>query len=457
MTSIRLLALSAFLLSCAQSLAILQIPEFRNGRATVGLYGVLKTNSANPDELIQIDKSGNIVPSTAKERDAAFWKEPGPVTRFSEKKNGETKFGLKNRKTGKILIPATWAALNQEGDDQNKKHCVVQDTDGNWGVVDFKGKVVVDPQWDRVSIWTGGPWVIKKGEKYGLAKAEKILVQPRWEATGGSFSTNGKMAVKKNGKWGYVNRLGTMVIPPKYEEAIKFVKNRAIVKDAGSYFLIDLAGKKVCKLPGQPGTYREGSFIHVKKGEKWGCADLTGKLVTPFKWDAVGAATGRGLFSEGLAPVLLGEKWGYINQQGKLVIPCKWDLVGDFSEGLAYIEGQGKWGFIDKTGKVVIKAREMKKRFSEGLASVKRKDKWGFVNQQGRLVVPCKYDSVRKFSEGLAAVKLGNKWGYVNQQAKLVIPCKYEIAGNFSNGHAIVVEKPGKTLFIDKTGKTIKR
>ena len=48
------------------------------------------------------------------------------------------------------------------------------------------------------------------------------------------------------------------------------------------------------------------------------------------------------------------DKWGFIDKTGKEIASCIYDDVSYFSEGLACVRKNDKFGFVDKTGKEVI-------------------------------------------------------------------------------------------------------
>ena len=99
------------------------------------------------------------------------------------------------------------------------------------------------------------------------------------------------LCIKKNGKWGYVDTSGKVIVPTIYDEC------------------------------------------HIVGGDGYN----------------FGLAT----FNNGLEAVCKDGKWGYIDITGKVVIPFIYDYAENFNDGLATVEKDGKWGFIDKSGNVV--------------------------------------------------------------------------------------------------------
>jgi WG containing repeat len=229
-----------------------------------------------------------------------------------------------------------------------------------------------------------------------------------------------------NGKWGYIDRTGKIIIPAKF--------------DSAAYF-------------------REG-LSSVQIGEKWGYIDPMGKIVIPAKFDNAY------LFGEGLASVRIGKKWGYIDPTGKIVIPAKFDGAGVFEHGLAYIyTGNESSSFaIDKTGKVVATpsadpAKKAMKGESDGLIAFEEKGKIGYKDRTGKTIIPAKFDRPGfypgSFNDGLAPVCLKQKCGYIDKTGKIVVPLQFDlIAGKFSDGLAWV--NIGQKLgYVNKTGKLV--
>lgn len=272
-----------------------------------------------------------------------------------------------------------------------------------------------------------------------------------------------------SGKYGFSDRENQeLLIPANYDYAYAFSEGLASVRKDGKYGYIDKSGKEIIPfIYDNAYAFSEG-LACVRKQEKWGYIDKSGKTVIPIIYDDAGS------FRGGLAKVKKTGifkqtgKWGYIDKSGKEVVPFIYDYAYSFSEGLAAVEKDRKYGYIDKSGKEVISfIYDHAYSFSESLAAVKKNgmfkkvewlpnmDVWGYIDKSGKTVIPIIYDYAYSFSEGLAAVNKDRKWGYLDKSGKTVIPFIYDGADSFRKGLA-KVEKDGKEGYIDKSGRWVK-
>ena len=204
----------------------------------------------------------------------------------------------------------------------------------------------------------------------------------------------------------------------------------------------------------------------VKKGDKWGLIDKTGKQVVPVIYDTIFGFEYD--FKDGMTLVMNKGKYGLINSKGNIIVPVVYDDIVPFSEGLARVSKGGKIGFVNMSGKVVVplKYDRASLGFKEGLSAVAVKVsnertgyKFGYIDKNGKEVIPLKYTFVNDFSEGLAWVATGKnynvKYGAINKYGKIIIPFKYIEVRDFSSGIARVDVGGNNDHYIDKTGKVV--
>ncbi|HSK14504.1 MAG TPA: WG repeat-containing protein [Phnomibacter sp.] len=150
---------------------------------------------------------------------------------------------------------------------------------------------------------------------------------------------------------------GALVLPlaaQKWHKNFDFVDecicSVSKVKKDGKIGYVDINGKVIVPLEFAEGlTFNEG-YSAVRKESKWAFLDSSGRFITDFLYaDAQG-------FSQGLAPAKKGSGWGFIDTLGKEVIPFEYSNARKFSEGLAAVSNKGKelWGFINRRGEVII-------------------------------------------------------------------------------------------------------
>ena len=292
---------------------------------------------------------------------------------------------------------------------------------------------------------------IKVDGKYGYINENgEVVIEPKYDYA--SEFSRGLADIKIGGKYGYINKEGAIVVEPKYDVACVFDEDIAMIKDDGKYGYINRKGMIVVEPKYDDADYEfsEG-LARIEVDGKYGYINRKGNIVVEPKYDAAKP------FSEGMAAVGIGEylveKWGYINKYGGIVVELNYDDANEFSEGFASVAigrfSKAKWGFINKDGEEVIKPQTRftdAKDFSEGLAAVRRSYYYGgghgWIDKEGNYVIEPQFENARSFSEGLAAVEIGeypnNKWGYINKDGEMVIEPMYDEVTNFSHGLAVV-------------------
>jgi hypothetical protein len=191
--------------------------------------------------------------------------------------------------------------------------------------MDASGKLVIQPQFGKVADFSEGLAMVCVG------RCDYTETSHEWE--GDKLNTKGG---DYEGKWGYIDTSGKMVISPQFDGAGPFSTGLAAVfvgkrklaeADIGKYGYIDVAGKFVA----------EPQFGHAYSFDK----------------------------DSGLAIVCVGKcsyddnekKFGFVNRSGKFVINPQFDDVEEFIGGLARVsmghDKEIRIGYINRSGNFV--------------------------------------------------------------------------------------------------------
>jgi hypothetical protein len=298
--------------------------------------------------------------------------------------------------------------------------------------------------------------------------------------------------IGENGRFGYINRSGQVVIAPRFEKAESFSEGFAAVRYRGKWGFVDTRGRTVTRARfGWAMDLREG-MAQVEKNGKHGYINPTGDLVIPYLFHGHRMEG----FSEGRALVVDGGKYGYIDESGSMVIPPEYWLAWGFHQGLARVQtGDAKWILIDQKGKAVSRhGFDYIDDFHDGFARVRVFRDYGFVGPDGNLSIPMKFTAALPFSEGLSAVYVrgshrqlpvedpmrrfdpmsplflyltlpfsrekvprmggGQGWGYIDKEGAFVISPGFDYVGSFRDGLA-EVRKGRFHGYIDKEGEFV--
>ncbi len=258
-----------------------------------------------PYKFGAIDKTGKLVIPIEfdyidKFENGLAWAKKGNVTGYIDK-------------TGKFVKQCDYAIMHEsEGFAVVKR---IGSEYKGYGIIDKNGNFLLPMKYDYIGGFSEGLSLVRpdffEDRVYYIDKTGKKVLEI--EGNSGDFK-EGLAYIRKNGKYGVIDKTGKVVIPIIYD----------YVKD-----------------------FNDG-LAYVWKDDKQGYIDKNGNEVVPIKYDYIGG------FSEGLAVAIIGKKYGYVDKSGKEVIPIIYDSASDFSEGLAAVVVEDQMRFIDKTGKIVI-------------------------------------------------------------------------------------------------------
>ena len=250
------------------------------------------------------------------------------------------------------------------------------------------------------------------------------------------------LPIRQNGKYGYIDHRGRVVIKPQFYWAGDFEDGTAEACVCGRLVSIDRTGRVVphrFPLAGQP-------LVPYRKNDKTGFVDAGGQFRIPPRFEEAL------WFSDGLAAVKIGDKWGFIDASGNVVIAPRFDDAFYFYGDLGVAELDGRSVLIDRKGDVVT-AFDGIAWLAEGRASIGKDSAYEVIDFAGRVIVPPIYQDIREFNGGLAVAENGSgKWGYIDREGNVRIPFRFDQADSF-HGKLAAVRTGTTTGFIDRQGR----
>lgn len=312
---------------------------------------------------------------------------------------------------------------------------------------------------------------------------------------------DGRAWILKNGKYGFINTKGEIVIDPIYDDVSAFSEGLAYVKKGETWAYIDRDGKVAFE---GPKGYSAGSCTYMvsqntiydfheglvfvedenrniaylnKKGEfvipvsknyekgfyfvddrttvmkqvdgeqKLGLIDNKGKMIVEPSY------SGLSPYSEGLAKVIQGPydqaKYGYIDKEGREVIKPQYKDGYDFHHGYAFVlSRENEGGFIDKTGKEASPFNyEYGFAFGKGFM-VKKNGLFAYVGLDRHPITGYIFSSARERSDNYVQVKINNKFGLMDKNGDIVVDIKYERIINSEEDEDCFVLKDGESYYI---------
>lgn len=157
------------------------------------------------------------------------------------------------------------------------------------------------------------------------------------------------LLIVDQGRFGYIDRQGTVAIPARFDEAHPFRGARAAAAVAGQWGLIDAVGEWVVR----PAFDAVGWFAEdprvwsFRKDKQWGLLGRDGARLTDARFDGVGLVHGDAV------SIRLGDRWGLVSLAGGVCIESRYAWVEPFGSeaGCWAVQTEsGRWGVVSTNG-----------------------------------------------------------------------------------------------------------
>lgn len=389
---------------------------------------------------------------------------------------------------------------------------------GNWGAYSLQGRMICEPKYNHIHRISDNLIKVGKDEKeyrlytgyYGEDYEEYDVI--RWGLIDNNGNeklpleydidddvVNGHIKIGLNGRRGFLDLTGHMLLEPTYNSIENFVDGLAIVtknhyyddnKKFQLYGVINSSFEEII-----PCIYKEleyekesgliktdvgykttdgryiadynGKYIFIDKKYKY-CKSFINNCAISVTVDNGSVFYGlinsksediippifKGLqqVGEGIYRFKLNGKYGLADVKGRILLPNAYDGIGKFVDDLALMvvhdgpeenDNNKLYGYVDLKGSIVLPAeyKFISKRHNE-FSIVMRYNVWGFfsyLSHEITIIENAMY--LGRVGDGLYKFKIDNKYGLVDAKGNVLLPNAYDGIGKFVEDLALLVVK----------------
>lgn len=316
------------------------------------------------------------------------------------------------------MIQFLLSACNNKNNNTGITHFAYQETEnGKWGIISVEGEIVVPPTFSNVAtavadgmfytledngkfelrdikepqkiidIYSSATWfskgiafISKKGEGIScIDKNGNILYKLPSNIVAVLGPTNDMAVVRNNeGKYGYINTQGKIMIPCKYQRAYPYHNEYALVmEDEENIFFIDTKGNKITSMNGD--NKEETLFFINEHISLWN----------------------QGIWDEVIPYVVDRNKFGLKKINGDIIVPAddKYKTITCVYNGFCIYQTDNGCGIMNTSGQTVIKDKytfisACNPNHSQTFVACMDDNKYGILSMQEEQLCPFVYDNI---------------------------------------------------------------
>lgn len=307
--------------------------------------------------------------------------------------------------------------------------------------------------------------------------------------------------VLQDGRWGFIDGTGAIVVPPQYDHVFPYRNGFTVVRigdyRGGRRAFLAADGSRVTDFVFDRAYHFVNGYGTAVRDGKWGFVAPDGSSPGGFVWDAVRD------FADGYAAVRLGDRrsgrWGLIDRTGRIVLepvylslravgdgvwaaenedgvalfdPARgapqafvYSAVGRFTDGLVPVtqeRGTTTFHFIlDRRLQIRFQSTDPIRSVAEGVATLRVGDRYQYRDIARGTIVgsPAGYDRAAPFRDGLAVVGRGEDWrsrryGAIDREGREVVPIEFRRVVPME-GTELIRVLSDRYGFLDRSGRWV--
>ncbi len=251
-------------------------------------------------------------------------------------------------------------------------------------------------------------------------------------------------------RWGVIDSLGQMVIPPRYDYIQDVTGSGIIARKGFNWGVLDFKGDTILGF-----RYRWISDY----GNYWKIVLRDpNEFFFPYAQKAAGVAATGNRF-----PVLQDSLWGYADPGGRMAIAPVYRAAGLFDQGLALVFMRDAPALIDTLGNAVVAPgiyKTIKRVPGTTLLGVQqnKSKSWEILDPGSKDAPKQSWEYFDPIAPGL--IKVGNqkKYGLVNAAGKIIVPVQYaDIQWLDGSTLALKSADANKYFLVDTAGRRLSK
>lgn len=269
-----------------------------------------------------------------------------------------------------------------------------------YGIINHEGKEIIPMIYDQISPFTNGIATVRKQGKSGFVDDKgKVIVEPKYDKTG--LPSEGLIAVffALGQEWHYIDYEGKTALKAGYKEAADFLDGYAVV------IIKDEKGKNVTALIDKKGSYQlistpEKELKHYAKGFR----AIQTININPDNPENTNI-----------------KNMYYADDNNYNIFGKTFNEVQPFEDNLGLVITDNGWGGINEQGFIVIGNKYIRLlRTKDGNIRGKARRLYGLTDFNGTIVQPIQFDKVQFIRKNLYQVEKDGKIGYITENGEWI-------------------------------------
>lgn len=325
--------------------------------------------------------------------------------------------------------------VDYELENNELKTYSVVDKNGNVGLIDEDGNIIIEPNYNHISPFEKDVAIFINDGNYGaINRKGEIVLEPIYE----SITNLGD---------GYLN-----VKPDEYTDYIYDSNCQLILEAKNNYIddsLLDTTNSIIEYLG-------EDLFAIKNENNKVKVVNKENEVLIPYEsnYSKVKLSKDGVLIVEKMESINASVQ--YLKLNGEPLINDIFERAYPFEDGIAVVVKDNKAGAIDKNGKEVIKFEfDNLSQFENGVSIANLSNKYGIINSEGAFTVEPKYKVIlNALYNELYIAELDGKYGVIDKNDNIKIPFEYDMIYNLSE-NIFLLELNNKTSLVNKKNQVV--